>query len=131
MPDRNLALLRSLQSRATSAAQTGLYGVDEMRKTFDRLRAEARQLHVRLGFPPGEFDAEVPPLSRGNTGLGPRRDLERHTAVKLALEQLAAHMGGYASATEFDAERALVAKEKAEAENAEAGRKTRKVGFGQ
>jgi hypothetical protein len=51
--------------------------------------------------------------------------------VKLALEQLAAHMGGYASATEFDAERALVAKEKAEAENAEAGRKTRKVGFGQ
>jgi hypothetical protein len=127
------------QARA-AAAETNYYAAEAVRETFLRLRAEARELLCdRIGWSEEDFDRDVPDweenpavaarrLGRiGTYGGDPQELLVTLAKAKHQLGQLAAYLGGYAKAIEYDRDRELVAAKKGAAEATKDGKK--KVGF--
>jgi hypothetical protein len=135
MPSDQLSQLRAyydLSERVRAASNTtSVYAGGDLVDTFQRLRQEARDLHVRIGWDADDFDREVPPWTESAETAGrhgPREMLERTTRAQHLLGELRAAIAGNARAIEFDVE----AKAKAEAiakATAEAAAKT-PVGFG-
>ena len=106
---------------AAAAAEVGaghlsVPEAEEISKVYERLRVEARKVHIRAGWgTEDEFDSEMPPLGQDlEPGLSPIAAISAsatsHRAVRVGLRarvllgQLAAWAGGHQETFEIEAQ---------------------------